>query len=95
MQWRLIRKLVDVPKPAARRPNTAGDANAAGEVAATLPLAGSDPAAGENPDPSNRVATEGTPPPSDSTLSLKDSLETSDDTATPSDEGLPPLTPPS
>ncbi|XP_032408646.1 echinoderm microtubule-associated protein-like 4 isoform X1 [Xiphophorus hellerii] len=102
MQWRLVRKLVDAPKPAARRPNTAGDsagdtagANAAGEAAATQPLAGPDPAAAENPDPSNRVAAEGTPPPSDSTLSLKDSLETSDDTATPSDEGLPPLTPPS
>uniref|UniRef100_M4A3N7 EMAP like 4 n=1 Tax=Xiphophorus maculatus TaxID=8083 RepID=M4A3N7_XIPMA len=66
-----------------------------GESAATQPLAGPDPAAAENPDPSNRVAAEGTPPPSDSTLSLKDSLETSDDTATPSDEGLPPLTPPS
>lgn len=36
-----------------------------------------------------------TPPPSESTVSLKDSLEPSDDTATPSDEGLPPLTPPS
>lgn len=39
--------------------------------------------------------SESTPPPSDSTVSLKDSLEPSDDAATLSDEGLPPLTPPS
>uniref|UniRef100_A0A3Q4GPD6 EMAP like 4 n=1 Tax=Neolamprologus brichardi TaxID=32507 RepID=A0A3Q4GPD6_NEOBR len=50
----------------------------------------------QEPSPETPPPTQlSTPPPSDSTVSLKDSLEPSDDTATPSDEGLPPLTPPS
>uniref|UniRef100_A0A665WV18 EMAP like 4 n=1 Tax=Echeneis naucrates TaxID=173247 RepID=A0A665WV18_ECHNA len=102
MQWRLVEKtslsLTDglISNPAPRRVETTF--NPASPTVAT-------PTQEAMPPPTTNGTQESpvtppplelsTPPPSDSTVSLKDSLEPSDDTATPSDEGLPPLTPPS
>ncbi|XP_047206789.1 echinoderm microtubule-associated protein-like 4 isoform X1 [Girardinichthys multiradiatus] len=104
MQWRLVKKsslsLTDgiISKSAPRRadPVVPMPPSAAVAPIPEATLAASRTQETSEISPSAEViplTTESTPPPSDTTVSLKDSLETSDDTATPSDEGLPPLTP--